>query len=453
MKKRIFAAIIAAVFVVLNIASALPAIALDESTTRYPTPEGYNDHDYQKLVAFLEQTDEEGMKNGERLSEDYDPNDPETWGSYYTEDQYINRFQWIESDGELRICQIDVYNEPDEYDNHLHPLWGTLDVSGCITLERVDCRWNNLTTLDVGSCTALTRLNCGSNQLTSLDVSSNTALMSLYCFSNQLTSLDVSNNTELLILSCWNNKLASLEVSNNTELGIFYCYSNQLTELDVSNNTMLGLLNCSNNQLTSLDVNNNTELVVLDCSNNQLTSLDISNNDLYMLRCHNNQLTELDLHHSHDLRVDYIKSEGNGTIGYSCSSFGGNLFVYAVPDNGAKFIGWYNEKGELIKGADDCDYCDNQFAWEYPIWEHDPYAGETIVLIAKFTEAEIIPGDADGDGELTTNDSLDIMRIVLGVAEPTDGISSSCDMNGDGVIDMADALLILRIAVGIQSAD
>ena len=61
--------------------------------------------------------------------------------------------------------------------------------------------------------------------------------------------------------------------------------------------------------------------------------------------------------------------------------------------------------------------------------------------------------NADGNGELTTNDSLDIMRIVLGVAEPTDGISSSCDMNGDGVIDMADALLILRIAVGIQSAD
>ena len=76
----LFAAIIAAVFVVLNIASALPAIALDESTTRYPTTEGYNDHDYQKLVAFLEQTDEEGVKNGEKLSEDYDPNDPETWG-------------------------------------------------------------------------------------------------------------------------------------------------------------------------------------------------------------------------------------------------------------------------------------------------------------------------------------------------------------------------------------
>ncbi len=107
----------------------------------------------------------------------------------------------------------------------------------------------------------------------------------------------------------------------------------------------------------------------------------------------------------------------------------------------------------MIKGADDCDYYDNQFAWKYPSWEHDWYSGETIVLIAKFTEAEIIPGDADGDGELTTNDSLDIMRIVLGVAEPTDGISSSCYMNGDGVIDMADALLILRIAVGIQSDD
>ncbi|MBR3460618.1 MAG: hypothetical protein IKH21_07540, partial [Clostridia bacterium] len=79
MKKRILAAVIAAVFAVLNVASALPVFALSESTARYPTPEGYNDHDYQKLVAFLEQTDDEGVKNGEKLSENYDPNDPATW--------------------------------------------------------------------------------------------------------------------------------------------------------------------------------------------------------------------------------------------------------------------------------------------------------------------------------------------------------------------------------------
>ena len=142
MKKRILAAVIAAVFAVLNVASALPVFALDESTTRYPTPEGYNDHDYQKLVAFLEQTDEEGVKNGEKLNENYDPNDPTTWRSYW----YGEIFQWIESDGELRIQKIRVH-----YEN----LCGTLDVSGCTALWYLDCENNNLTTLDVSGCTAL----------------------------------------------------------------------------------------------------------------------------------------------------------------------------------------------------------------------------------------------------------------------------------------------------------
>ena len=143
MKKRILAAVIAAVFAVLNVASALPVLALDESTTRYPTPEGYNNHDYQKLVAFLEQTDDEGVKNGEKCSDNYDPNDPETWGTCY----YGQRFQWIELDGELRIQSIYVYSKR---------LCGTLDVSGCTALTYLECSDNNLTTLDVSGCTALT---------------------------------------------------------------------------------------------------------------------------------------------------------------------------------------------------------------------------------------------------------------------------------------------------------
>ncbi|MBR5717668.1 MAG: leucine-rich repeat domain-containing protein, partial [Clostridia bacterium] len=170
MKKRVLAAVIAAVFAVLNVASALPVFALDESTTRYPTPEGYNDNDYQKLVAFLEQTDEEGVKNGEKLSENYDPNDPTTWGTYYYGNQ---RFQWIESDGELRIQRICVLGMG---------LCGALDVSGCTALEDLDCRYNNLTTLDVSGCTALEDLDCDGNNLTTLDVSGCTALTYVECY-------------------------------------------------------------------------------------------------------------------------------------------------------------------------------------------------------------------------------------------------------------------------------
>ncbi|MBO4306035.1 MAG: hypothetical protein J5890_02480, partial [Clostridia bacterium] len=197
MKKRILAAVIAAVFAVLNVASALPVFALDESTMRYPTPEGYNDHDYQKLVAFLEQTDDEGVKNGEKLSENYDPNDPATWGTYWNG----QRFQWIESDDELRI-QI-IYGES-------CGLCGLLDVSGCTALTSLECDSNNLTTLDVSGCTALTYLYCDYNNLTTLDVSGCTGLWVLLCDNNNLTELDVSGCTALMSLTCDFNNLTEL---------------------------------------------------------------------------------------------------------------------------------------------------------------------------------------------------------------------------------------------------
>ena len=69
--------------VLVMFVSAMPmqlaAEAMTPPTTRYATPHGYNDHDYQKMVALFEQTDENGVRNGEKLSEDYDPTDSETY--------------------------------------------------------------------------------------------------------------------------------------------------------------------------------------------------------------------------------------------------------------------------------------------------------------------------------------------------------------------------------------
>ena len=76
--------VIDAIFLVLvMLGSAMPmqlaAEAMTPPTTRYATPDGYNDHDYQKMVALFEQADENSVRNGEKLSEDYDPTDSETY--------------------------------------------------------------------------------------------------------------------------------------------------------------------------------------------------------------------------------------------------------------------------------------------------------------------------------------------------------------------------------------
>ena len=136
-------------------------------------------------------------------------------------------------------------------------------------LEKLDCKYNNLTRLDVSKNTKLTVLYCESNHLTSLDLSKNTELTELNCQDNQLTSLDLSKNTALTKLDCALNPLTSLDVSNNTALTYLNCNDNQLTSLDLSKNTALTKLGCHDNQLTSLDLSKNTALDTLDCSGNK----------------------------------------------------------------------------------------------------------------------------------------------------------------------------------------
>ena len=371
------------------------------------------------------------MKNGEKLSHNYDPNDPATWGTYWNG----QRFQWIESDGELRIQRIYAYV------NYVKRLCGTLDVSGCTALAYLECEFNNLTTLDVSGCTALEELWCYENNLTSLDVSGCTALTGLNCSYNNLTTLDVSNNTALTSLACGSNNLTELDVSSNTALTMLSCDNNNLTTLDVSNNTALTSLYCDYNSLTELDVSNNTALWRLCCSYNKLTTLDLSGcTALECLDCSYNNLIAIIF--PFYWRLDLIKSEGNGTIGAGDDNCG-SIYVYALPNSGAEFIGWFNESGELIVSADDCYYYDNQYIWCYE------YIDETV-LIAKFTEAEPIPGDADGDGELTSDDVLMLMRAVMELEELTDEMLANCDMNGDGVVNFTDALIMLRMVLNTQ---
>ena len=326
MKKRIAALITAALLLVCM----MPLSSLADGT-RYPTPDGYNDNDYQKLVTFLELVDENGVKNGEKLSESYDPQDPATWKGTTWENGRINEIDFNNFGNKGCVGKLDVsdctmleslyctFNQLTELDvsgctalTYLSCTFNQLtelDASGCTALTELRCGGNQLEALNVSGCTALTELRCDSNQLTELDVSKNTVLTDLDCDSNQLTELDVSKNTALTDLYCYSNQLTELDVSNNTALEGLHCSSNQLTELNVSNNTALYWLSCDSNQLTELDVSNNTALAELGCGYNQLTSLDVSNNTaLEVLRCGSNQLTELDVSNNTALEVLYCGS-------------------------------------------------------------------------------------------------------------------------------------------------
>ena len=452
--KRKLKVIAAILLVLIMFISAMPmqlaAEAMTPPTTRYATPDGYNDHDYQKMVAFFEQTDENGVRNGEKLSENYDPTDPGTW---WEADGSEIGVEWTVDDDEYRICEIRIGSSS-------LGMMGNLDVSGCTGLDRLDCSENQLTEINVSGCTALTDIDCSNNKLTELNVSTNTELYTLRCYGNQLTELDVSENTWLYELYCFGNELVRIDISGCTDLDGLDCSENQLTELDLSGNTSLRWLYCSGNRITELDLNTNSELEALRCSENQLTAIDVSaNTALTELHCSGNQLTELDLSENtsvyrlecednyitfldltnNRIDIDTVSAEGPGFIGVKTVIPGEYLVpaISAVPAPGSTFCGWYATDGtlvsteaELVIDREECYY---------------PYN-----FIARFTAST--PGgigDVDGDGVVRVSDAVLIMRCALGLIEFTPEQILCGDVDGDGVIKIADAVMVIRIALGL----
>ena len=453
--KRKLKVIAAILLVLIMFISAMPmqlaAEAMTPPTTRYATPDGYNDHDYQKMVAFFEQTDENGVRNGEKLSENYDPTDPGTW---WEADGSEIGVEWTVDDDEYRICEIRIGSSS-------LGMMGNLDVSGCTGLDRLDCSENQLTEINVSGCTALTDIDCSNNKLTELNVRANTELYTLRCYGNQLTELDVSENTWLYELYCFGNELVRIDISGCTDLDGLDCSENQLTELDLSGNTFLrGLycsgnriteldltanseleaLRCSENQLTAIDVSANTSLTELHCSGNQLTELDLSENtSVYRLECENNYITFLDLTNN-PIAIKTVSAEGSGFIGVKTVIHGEYLVpaISAVPAPGSTFCGWYDATdGTLI--STEAELVIDREACYYP-----------YNFIARFTAST--PGgigDVDGDGVVRVSDAVLIMRCALGLIEFTPEQILCGDVDGDGVIKIADAVMVIRIALGL----
>ena len=442
--KRKLKALAAVLLVLVMLGSAMPmqlaAEAMTPLTTRYATPHGYNDHDYQKMVAFFEQTDENGVRNGEKLSEDYDPTDPETWREY-DGDYCRGSIEWTTVAGEYRLYNIFFGG----IGNDALPLElvGFLDVSGCTALTEVRCKsWGDiqLTGLDVSGCTSLVELYCLENKLTELDVSGCAALEILDCYGNDLTELDVSECAALEELDCDYNHMTELDVSANTELRRLYCSGNQLTELDVSANAELYVLYCSGNQLTELDVSECAALEVLDCSLNLLTELDVSaNTELEILGCSENHLTELDLSNNPRIDIDTISTDGYGFIGVS-TEWDENYGIYyccieaaSVPGN--SFCGWYAVDGTLL--STNVEINRNDFDG----------VNDFIAMFTASTPGGV--GDVDGDGAVRVSDAVLIMRYALGLIEFTPEQILCGDVDGDGFVKVADAVMVIRIALGL----
>lgn len=416
-------------------------------------PAGYNAHDYNKCVSFLELTDENGVRNGTKVTSGYDPADPTTWGSTWAGDF----FAWVEVNGEKRIYRIDI---------SARALIGALDLSDCTALNEIVMSDNSITGLDVSGCTALIKANANWNQLVSVDVSGCTALKHLYVSYNLLPELDISSCTQLEYLTCYSNALSELDVTCCPLMTDFYCHLNQLSELDVSQNTLLETLDCSFNELSDLDISQNTALIELtvssngltefdvsgcaelryfDCRSNRLTELDVSQNAaLIKLLCSGNLFTELDFSNNPDLAYDAMIAQGSGYIGYEFvrhySGDRGTLF--ASPVNGAEFLGFYDASGELISEGE-WSSLDEVFLYNFFDMQFGP-------VYARFSQA--VPGDVDNSGSVTVSDAVTALRIAMGLIDGSGFNTDNADMDSNGSVTIADAVVILRLAMGLEQS-
>ena len=187
----------------------------------------------------------------------------------------------------------------------------TLNLEQNSRVERLNCRFNQLTGLWFHKGSSLRYLDCSVNQFTALNLSKNPELTELYCNGNQITALDLSANTKLQKINANCNNLTTLDTRNLPELTYLDLQANfDLKSIDVSKSTKLEILNVAQGKLTSLNVSNNRKLVELKVYDNQLTALDVRSNYLLKkLNCYENQLTALDL--SSNVSLEYLTVQKN----------------------------------------------------------------------------------------------------------------------------------------------
>ncbi len=420
----------------------------------------YSSHDFYAVQDFLEQTDEDGVTNGEKINPDYDPWDPDTWYSeYYDEDTetwYVDAgFTFWTVAGNLLYLDWASFN--------VHRLVGHLDLSDCIYIEYLSCAGNYLYSVDVHGCSSLVHLLCYGNYISSVNFSSCDNIeyvdLAFNCISgefhvrnfpalvqfdvseNALDELNIEGNQALRYLYCNDNILDTLNITNCPGIIELDAGWNELTSVNVSGMPSLEWLSLNDNELTDLNVTSCPGLYHLTFSRNYISSINLTKcTELGSLGARGNPLTTLDLSKCTNIPHNKIKAEGDGTIGYvyyitvddDDNSYIAD-YAEAYPNAGSVLDGWYGKDGAKLSTDEFFDLVN--------VTEKE--------LTARFAVGDFLMGDADRNGTVDTTDALLVLRCALSISGSVSELMVNCDMDGNGTIDTTDALYVLRLALHI----
>ena len=113
-------------------------------------------------------------------------------------------------------------------------LRGSISFSGLVSLQRVYCKYHNLTKLNASDCGQIYTIECDHNELSELCVQGCIELEGLFCDNNALKKVDgLEDCNKLNILDCQENVLTELNISGNTKLAHLNCYGNTISNLNV----------------------------------------------------------------------------------------------------------------------------------------------------------------------------------------------------------------------------
>lgn len=155
----------------------------------------YDYLEYLKLRNFLEQeSNVAGKSNGQMISYNYDPDDPDTWEGITWTDSSTKRAYFID--------------------------WENKSLAG---------------DLDVSDFEKLYELNCADNKIKSINAANAENLAYVYCQNNLITQLNLEGCVYLYELNCSNNMLMTLDVNVYWPLYLFDCRYNPLTFISYHN--------------------------------------------------------------------------------------------------------------------------------------------------------------------------------------------------------------------------
>ena len=89
--------------------------------------------------------------------------------------------------------------------------------------------------------------------------------------------------------------------------------------------------------------------------------------------------------------------------------------------------------------------CSRCAATEGTVAPHDFQNGYCTVCQLQ----KLVLGDADGNGKLTYNDALKILRASIKLEPLSPEVAQACDVDGNGRLDYNDALLVLRFSINL----